>query len=239
MRVPGGPAVATSRLRTAAAGVVPLALISALWLAPPDAVQGQSQRLMYVHVPAAWVAYACFAVVVVGSIIHLVTGSTGWDALARAAAELGVGLTALTIVVGSIWGRATWGVWWAWDARLMTTLALLAVYVGYLVLRRLAPDRETGARRSAVLGVLGFALVPVVHFSVVWWRTLHQPPTILSPDPHTPIAGSMAATLAVSVLAFTLLAAWVVLRRWVALTARQTTVASTHRPQRQVQETRR
>ncbi|SDY66145.1 heme exporter protein C [Modestobacter sp. DSM 44400] len=202
------------------AGVATLAmLILALWVAPPDAVQGQPQRLMYLHVPAAWVAYLAFATVLVASLGYLWRRDLRWDAHAQAAAELGAGLTALTLVLGSLWGRPVWGVWWAWDPRLVSTAVLLLVYVGYLGVRGLSPDRHVNARRAAVIGVLGFVEVPIVHFSVLWWRSLHQPPTVIQPG-APPIAAPMLAALLTGVLAFTLLTGWVFLRRLDQLTAR-------------------
>lgn len=202
------------RLLGALAGAAGVALlVLGLVLAPTDAVQGQAQRLMYVHVPAAWVAYAAFGTVLVASIAYLLRRDLRWDRRAQAAAELGVGLTALAIALGSIWGRPVWGVWWTWEPRLVTTLVLLLVYVGYLGIRGLAADPHQNARRAAVVGVAGFANVPVVHFSVVWWRTLHQPPTLLRPDGPAPIAPLMLAALLTGVAAFTLGAAWLYLRR--------------------------
>lgn len=110
-------------LTVAVALVVPAALLAALVVAPPDALQGQAQRLMYVHVPAAWLAYACFAAVLVASVAYLVGRDLRWDRRAQAAGELGVGMTALAIVLGSLWGRPVWGTWWVWDPRLVTTRA--------------------------------------------------------------------------------------------------------------------
>ncbi|CAN5128621.1 N/A [soil metagenome] len=197
-----------------AALAVAALLVLGLLVAPPDAVQGQAQRLMYVHVPAAWVAYLAFAAVLVCSVAYLVRRDLRWDRRAQAAAELGVGLTALAIVLGSIWGRPVWGVWWTWDPRLVTTVVLLLVYVGYLGVRGLAGDPHVNARRAAVVGVAGFVNVPLVHFSVVWWRTLHQPPTVLRPEgPASAIEPVMLAALLTGVVAFTLGAGWLYLRR--------------------------
>ncbi len=198
-------------LAASAAATSVVALVLALAVAPPDAVQGQAQRLMYLHVPAAWLAYACFAIVLVASVAYLITRDLRWDRRARAAGELGVGMTALAIVIGSLWGRPVWGTWWVWDPRLVTTTVLLLVYAGYLSVRGLSDDRGMGARRAAALGIVGFVNVPVVHFSVVWWRTLHQPASVLSPNP-APMDGRMAAALLLAVVAFTL-AGWLVLRR--------------------------
>ena len=189
-------------------------LIQGLVVAPTDAVQGPPQRLMYVHVPAAWVAYLAFLVVLVASVAYLLRRSLSWDRRAQAAAELGVGLTALTIVLGSVWGRPVWGVWWTWDPRLVTTAVLLLVYLGYFGVRGLPADPHATARRSAVMGVVAFVNVPIVHFSVVWWRTLHQPPTVLRPGgPADAIAPTMLAALLVGMVAFTLSATWLYLRR--------------------------
>lgn len=192
---------------------VAVTLLLGLVIAPPDAVQGQAQRLMYVHVPAALTAYLSFATVLVASVAYLARRDLRWDRRAQAAAELGVGMTALTLALGSLWARPIWGVWWAWDPRLVSTAMLLLVYVGYLGVRGLADDAHVNARRSAVIGILGFVDVPIVHFSVVWWRTLHQPPTVLSPDTSPPIAPVMLAALLSGWAAFTLLAGWVYLRR--------------------------
>jgi heme exporter protein C len=212
-----------ARLRRAlgvGAGVATAALLLlGLVVAPPDAVQGQPQRLMYLHVPAAWVAYLTFGTVLVASVGYLWRRDLRWDARAQAAAELGTGLTALTLALGSLWGRPVWGVWWAWDPRLVSTAVLMLVYVGYLGARGLSADRHVNARRAAVIGVLGFVEVPVVHFSVLWWRSLHQPPTVIQAG-APPIAAPMLAALLTGVLAFTLLATWVYLRRLDQLTAR-------------------
>jgi heme exporter protein C len=198
-----------------------VAAVLALVVAPPDAVQGQAQRLMYVHVPAAWLAYLCFGVVLVASVAYLITRKLEWDRRAQAAGELGVGMTALTIALGSLWGRPVWGTWWVWDPRLVTTAVLLLIYLGYLSVRGLGDDRAAGARRAAAVGIIGFVDIPVVHFSVVWWRTLHQPATLLSPDP-APIDPRMLAALLVSVLAFTLTGLLVVRRRIGLLAERDT-----------------
>lgn len=187
-------------------------LVTGLVIAPQDAVQGEPQRLMYVHVPAAWSAFLAFGLVLVASIGYLWRRDLRWDRRAQAAAELGVGMTALTLALGSLWGRPIWGVWWAWDPRLVSTAVLLFVYVGYLGARGLSADPHVNARRAAVIGVLGFVEVPVVHFSVLWWRSLHQPPTLLQPGAH-PIAPVMLAALVAGVVAFTLLGGWVLCRR--------------------------
>jgi heme exporter protein C len=180
--------------------------------APPDAVQGDAQRWMYVHVPAAWGAYACFAVVLLASLRVATRDTPRALRLATAAAEVGVVLTAVTLATGSVWGALTWGTWWVWDARVSSTVAMGLVYAGFLAARSLATTSR--ARRTVgVLGAAGFVVVPVVHMSVVWWRTLHQPPTIMAPGTTAPIDPPMAATLAAALVAVTLGAALAVALR--------------------------
>jgi heme exporter protein C len=219
-----------ARLRTRrvvgifALGLAAVAGAASLWLAPPDAVQGDLQRLMYVHVPAAWISYLAFVIVFASSIAYLVSGRIRWDHLAHAAAELGVVFTALAIVLGSIWGRPTWGVWWTWDPRLTTTAILLLIYLGYLAVRRLTDDPTQRARWSAVVGVVGFVDVPIVHLSVVWWRSLHQGPSILRPGGPV-IAGPMLATLLLALAAFTAIFLYLLLVR-LAIERRTTAAAA-------------
>jgi heme exporter protein C len=180
--------------------------------APKDAVQGNVQRIMYVHVPMAWVAYLAFFVVFLASIAYLWQRSLAVDRVAQASAEMGVIFTGLAIMSGSIWGKPTWGTWWTWDARLTTTAILFVIYLGYLLLRGMVEERERGARYAAVLGIIGFLNVPIVHQSVLWWRTLHQPPSLGRPEGAT-MAGPILAALIVNLIAFTLLYAYFVLKR--------------------------
>lgn len=186
--------------------LVALAVL-ALWVAPPDAVQGDAQRLMYVHVPAAWLAYLAFFVTAVASVLWLWprTRAVHWDLLAGASAEVGVVFTGLTLALGSLWGRPIWGTWWEWDARLTTTLVLFFLYLGYLALRRTGATADERGKRCAIAALIAFADVPVVHFSVTWWETLHQEATVFNPDLDVQMQGFwMPFTLVFSVLAFTL-----------------------------------
>jgi heme exporter protein C len=207
-----GLAKASSRSGERALGVTTaLALgVSAmlsLVVAPPDAIQGEVQRLMYVHVPAAWLAYLSFLVVFASSIAYLRTHRIRWDRIAAASAAIGVLFTALAIALGALWGKPVWGTWWTWDPRLTTTALLLLIYLGYLAVRRIADNPARRARWSAVIGIVGFVDVPIVHLSVVWWRSLHQDATLLrigGPEIH----GSMLLALLVGVAAFTLLYAY-------------------------------
>jgi heme exporter protein C len=185
---------------------------AAFGYAPREVTQGNVQRIMYLHVPAVLTAYLAFGLVLLGSVAYLFTRRAGWDRLAAAAAELGVLFTGLTIASGSIWGKPTWGTWWTWDARLTSTAVLFLVYVGYLLLRAMVEEPGQRARYAAVVGIVGAVNIPIVHFSVKWWRALHQPSTVLGPEP-SPIAGPIALALFVNWVAFTLLFAYFLSRR--------------------------
>lgn len=150
----------------------------AMYYVPPDALQGDVQRIMYIHVPTAWVAFLAFFVVFLASIIYLWKRLPEADRVAYASAEIGVLFTALTLIDGAIWGKPTWGTWWTWDARLTTTALLFVIYVGYLMLRSYIDEPEQRARLSALVGIVGFIDVPIIYMSVLWFRTLHQPPSI-------------------------------------------------------------
>lgn len=191
------------RLSIAAGIAVAIGLVAA-FTAPPDALQGNLQRLMYVHVPAAWIAFLAFGITLLGSGLWIWRHEPRHDRLAAASAEVGVFFTGLTLALGSVWGKPVWGVWWTWDPRLVTTAIMFFVYLGYLALRRATVEPVARARRSAVFGIVAFVQVPIVHLSVLWWRTLHQPPTVLRPG-HPTIDHAMLAALLLNVLAFTVL----------------------------------
>ena len=195
-----------------AAVALAVSLVMSLAVAPPDAVQGDVQRLMYIHVPAAWLAYLSFLVVFISSIAYLKTKRIRWDRMAAASAEIGVLFTALAIVLGAMWGKPVWGTWWTWDPRLTTTAVLLLIYIGYLAIRRSVDNPSRRARWAAVVGIVGFVDVPIVHLSVVWWRSLHQGPTVFrlgGPEIH----GSMLVALLLGVAAFTLVYAYLMTLR--------------------------
>ena len=191
--------------------VVAAALALVVFYAPNDRVQGVVQRIFYFHVPMAWVAYLAFAVVAVASVAYLWRRDLRWDALARASAEIGVLFTTLVLVTGSLWAKPIWNTWWTWDARLTSTLVLWFIYVGYIMLRAYTPDPDRAARFGAVLGIVGFLDIPIIHFSVQWWRTLHPEAVVARADPQAPAA--MIATLLVSLAAMTLVYATLLLYR--------------------------
>jgi heme exporter protein C len=157
--------------------------------------------------PCILTAYLSFFLVFIGSCLYLWKREKRDDNLAHSAAELGVLFTALTIIEGSIWGKPTWGVWWTWDARLTLTAILLLIYSGYLMLRSLIDDEDRAALSAAILGVIGFLDIPLIHMSVYWWRTLHQPPSILRPDklPWENVHPAMLTALAINFVGFLLL----------------------------------
>lgn len=179
-----------------------------LFVVPADGMQGDIQRLMYVHVPAAWLAFLSFFIVFLMSVLYLIQRDLRWDRVAQSSAEIGVVFTVLTLALGSMWGKPTWGVWWTWDPRLTTTAIMLAIYVGYLAIRSFADDPDKRARWAAIVGIIGFANVPIVYLSVIWWRTLHQPPS--SPRSVSP---EILWTLLFNVAAFTVIYVYLMMRR--------------------------
>jgi heme exporter protein C len=186
-----------------------------LFVTPADVVQGDAVRIMYVHVPTAWVAYLAFIVTAVASAGYLFgrRHSLGFDRVAGASAEMGVMFMALTLISGSLWGRLTWGVFWQWDPRLTTTAFLFVTYLGYLAVRGLDGAPERRAKRSAIFALLAVLEIPLVHFSVVLWRSLHQEASVLSGDGDVKLDDLMLFTLLVGVLGFSALFAWLVSHR--------------------------
>ena len=172
-----------NKYEKAAVAAVALMLIAgaAIFLfAPTDSLQGPVQRIFYLHVSSAIAAYGCFAVVLVGGIVYLRNESAAADRFARAGALVGVIFTTVTLVMGMLWAKPIWGTYWTWDARLTSTLVLWIIYAGYLLVRRLAEPGRQAARIGAVVGIFGFIDVPVVHFSVTWWRTHHPGPIVVN-----------------------------------------------------------
>ncbi len=194
---------------------VALFLFVALVASKPDQsldAQGQLVRIMYVHVPAAVACYTAFAVTAFASAMYLWKRTVGWDALAAASVEVGVLFTVLTLITGSIWGHTTWGTWWEWDPRLTSTALMLVLYLGYLALRRAVIDPTSRAKQSAILGVIAFINVPIVHYSVDWWRSLHQTATISSLDPQ--IDGLRLFALMFGMIVGLMLYVWLMIHRF-------------------------
>jgi heme exporter protein C len=219
------PSVGARRVGTATRGtrIVGVAtIVTMAWLvafglgfSPEDRDQGESVRLLYMHVPTIWIAYLAFIVTAIASGIQLFgrKRTLGWDRLAGASAEVGTVFVAVTLVIGALWGRLTWGVFWQWDARLTTTALLFVTYVGYLAVRRLDGTHQQRAKRSAVIGLLAVLEIPLVHFSVELWRSLHQTATINDGDSDVQMDGLMLFSLFVGVVAFTLYYLWWVMHR--------------------------
>ena len=182
-----------------------LAFYMALLYAPTELIQGEPQRIFYVHLPMVVVAYLSFATVFVASVLYLWKRRKIHDIVARSAAEIGVLFTTLVIVSGGLWGQATWGTFWQWEPRLTFTFVLWLVYVAYLMLRSASEDQERMARYAAVLGIIGFADIPLVFASVYLWRGIHPEPAGMPQ--------AMAITLTVAVVAFVLLLAYLLIHR--------------------------
>lgn len=218
----GGRAAAatTSTPATRTLGIVTLAgvallLLFGLVLSPADVNQGESVRFLYIHVPSVWVAYLAFIVNAVGCAMYLFrrNHSLGWDRLAGASAEVGVLFMAITLASGMLWGRLTWGVFWTWDARLTSTAFLFVMYLGYLAVRQLDGTREQRARRSAIVGLLAVLVIPLVHFSVTLWRSLHQGATVTNPSDGVEIEGLMLFSWMLGAVVFMLMYIWLVIHR--------------------------
>jgi heme exporter protein C len=206
------PSLAAKVLGAAAVVVLATGLYLGLAVVPPDAVQGEVQRIMYLHVPSIVTAYLAFFVVFCSSILYLWKRDLRFDAVAVSSAEIGVVLTGITLATGSIWGKSTWGVWWTWDARLTLTAILFTIYVGYLMLRAFAEEPQAGARYGAVLAIIGFLDIPLNHMAVQWWRTLHQPSSILRPGGPS-VAPVMLVPLAINFAGLILLYTYLLLER--------------------------
>lgn len=191
-------------------------VVLGLFVTPNAVTFGNLVRLLYIHPPMAWVAFLAYGIAFASSLLYLWprTRDVRFDRLAGASAEVGVVFTGLTLVSGSIWGRPTWGVWWTWDPLLTTTALLFVLYLGYLTLRRVPGEAEVVARRSAIAAIVAFVDVPVVYFSVSWWRSLHQPPTIDLAGRHLYVHGSMAWTLLLGFVSFTLAFMWMTAHRY-------------------------
>jgi heme exporter protein C len=213
------------------AGMV-LALIIGVYLAligsPADYRQGEMVRVMYVHVPAAWMASAVYFSLVIASIISLVWRHPLADVAARGMAPIGAMFTAVCLITGSIWGYPTWGTWWAWDGRMTSVLVLLFIYLGYMALWSALEERINAPKIVAIMAIIGGINLPIIKFSVDWWQTLHQPASILRKG-GSAIAPSMMAPLFTMWLAYILIFAVTLIWRMRADIAQQKIAAMTAR----------
>jgi len=206
---------ATNVLGGAALAGLALLLAYALVWSPADRVQKDSVRIMYVHVPTAILAFVASAITTLSAAMWLRRRSEGWWVLGGASAEVGLVFTGITIVTGAIWGRPTWGTYWDWDPRITSTTLLFVLLLGYLALRRIDSESGDASQRGTRAAVVGLLLLPnaiVVRYSVDWWRSLHQPPTITRLDPT--IEGTMLFTLMLGIVVFAVVFAWLLVHRF-------------------------
>jgi len=188
------------------AGAVLAAMIAIFLYAPTEKTEGMVQRIMYFHIPSAWIAFFAFFVVFLCSILYLWKKDREWDIYAMASAEIGVMFCTLVLITGPIWAKPIWGTWWVWDARLTSTLVLWLIYVAYIMLRLQSEAGSMRAKYAAVIGIVGFLDIPLIHFSVLWWRTFHPAPKIITSEGiGKGLDTSMMMTLLISLAAFTLL----------------------------------
>ncbi len=197
----------TRRTATVLAVLAGLSVLASLWMiffyVPTERSMGIVQRIFYVHVPSAWVAFLAFGIVALCSLGYLWLRDERLDAISMAAAELGLVFTTIVLISGPLWGKLAWGAWWVWEPRLTLTLLLWFIYVGYFVLRGATENPDRGKRFAAVLGVVGAVDIPLIHVSVNWFRSQHPQAVVLRPE--GPTAGpEIVVTLLVSLLAFTL-----------------------------------
>jgi len=203
--------------KTVMAAITGVMMVINLYLifmvAPTDSVLGHVQRVFYFHVPIAIMSFLAFFVVFAGSVMYLITRSPKWDAVAHAAAEVGVVLVTLALITGIIWARPVWNTWWTWEPRLTTTLILWLIYVAYLMVRSYAPTQSKGAIYAAVMGIVGFVDVPIVYYSVVWWRSIHPSPVVGPFAQADALDGTMALVLLYSFITFVFFFVYMVMER--------------------------
>jgi len=204
-------------LKTALAAITGVMMLVDLYLifmvAPTDSVLGHVQRVFYFHVPIAIVSFLAFFVVFIGSLMYLIKRTPKWDAIAHASAEVGVVFVTLALLTGIIWARPIWNTWWTWEPRLTTTMILWLIYVAYLMVRSYAPSQSKGAIYAAVVGIIGFIDVPIVYYSVVWWRSIHPSPVVGPFAQADALDGTMAWILLYSFITFVFFFAYMVAER--------------------------
>ena len=191
-------------LAAVTAALMAVGLYLAIFVAPPDYQQGETARIMYLHVPAAWMAMFIYGVMTVAALGTLVWRHPLADAAQKAGAPLGAGFTFICLTTGSLWGKPMWGTYWVWDARLTSVLVLFLMYLGLIALWRTIEDPGRAARAAAILTLVGSVNIPIIKFSVEWWNTLHQPASVFRMDGPT-IAPDLLWPLLIMAIAFTLL----------------------------------
>lgn len=197
-------------------GLLLVTLVSGLYFAlfdsPVDYQQGHTVRIMYIHVPAAWMALFCYTSMAVAAAVALIWKHNLADVAAKATAPIGAAFTLLALATGTLWGKPMWGTWWVWDARLTSVLVLFFLYLGYMALRDAFDDPARGSKASSILVLVGFVNVPIIKFSVDWWNTLHQPASVIRMDGPT-IHSDMLVPLLLMAFAFKFYYVWLLLVR--------------------------
>ena len=201
-------------------GVVLILMTASLYLifmwVPNEKTMGIIQRIFYFHVPSAWTAFLAFALVFVFSIMYLIKRDDKWDQWANASAELGLAFCTIVLVTGPIWAKPVWGIWWTWDARLTTTLVLWLIFVGYVMVRVYVTEEMKRARLCAVVGIIGFLDVPIVYFSIRWWRTQHPSP-VMGGGSDSGLAPEMLFAFMFCLVTFTILFFYLLRKRYAIL----------------------
>jgi heme exporter protein C len=187
-------------------------LYQGMVVAPPDYQQGDSYRIMFIHVPSAWMSLFVYVVMAVAGAIGLIWHMKMAEVIAISSAPIGASFTFLALITGSIWGKPMWGAWWVWDARLTSELILLFLYLGVMALYNAIEDKRTAARATSILAIVGVVNIPIIHYSVEWWNTLHQGPTVTKFDAPS-IDMRMLIPLLLMAVAFKLFYAFAVLMR--------------------------
>ena len=192
-------------------GLILAGLMVFMW-SPLESSMGWVQKIMYIHVPSAWTSFLAITIAFVFSVLYLWKRKEQYDIVALCSVEIGVVFCALALITGSIWAKPTWNTYWTWDARLTTTLILFLIFAGYLLLRRFSEYGEQQARLASVVAIIGFLDIPLIHLSVVWWRTLHQPSTIFSTRSNV-IDDQILRTLLFSITVFSILYLFLLISR--------------------------
>jgi heme exporter protein C len=193
--------------------VLVIGLTFALFLSPPDYIQGDSARIMYVHVPSAWLGLACFSLITLLSVLNFIFKIKNFYFINKSIAPIGLLFTCLAIITGSLWGQPTWGTWWAWDARLTSMLVLMFFYIIYILVFKIIKEEQLIIKISSIIAILGSINLPIIKYSVEWWSTLHQPASIKITGSST-IHSTMLFPLMVMLFVFLLYAALIFLMKY-------------------------